>query len=184
LNYFFGSVVDIIILLDRIGHFDKRIKTCIKLPPYLICIIAFFGCFLINFPYDILYEPGSITVNLNATVTFTLWTSLPTSFASSRLAAILVYVVASLRDILVFVIQISLNLVSVFLLKRYLDKKKRNSSQSGIGVVARNVSVMRQLLSTSAVAKPKTSVAVTLSSSRDRISRAELRATLMVTIRL
>jgi hypothetical protein len=181
LNYFFGSVVDIIILLDRIGHFDKRIKPCIKLSPYWICIIAFLGCFLINFPYNILYEPGSITVNLNATITFTLWTSLPTSFASSRLATILVYVVAGLREILVFVIQISLNFVSVFLLKRYLNRKKRIAVHTGLIANPRNASAIRHV---SFSAHPNPSAAVTPISNQGRILRSELKATIMVMILL
>jgi hypothetical protein len=48
--YFFSSVLDILILLDRIGHFNKKLKGFMTMPVYKMCAIEFVFCFVFNFP--------------------------------------------------------------------------------------------------------------------------------------
>jgi hypothetical protein len=122
---FFGSMIDIFILLDRIGNFNKRVQTWIKLPVYKTCVITFITCFLFNIPFFLNYCPASLTVMLNATTPFTIWYGAATPYFTQLLIGTVwmaFYLVV--RDFGIMVAQLVLNLVSIVLLKRYLEKKK------------------------------------------------------------
>jgi hypothetical protein len=173
MNYFYSSVLDITILLDRLVHFENRIKGLFKLKPYWICVIAFFICFIVDSPYYFLYAPASLTVYLNATTTFTFWYGWPTSFGASHLATVLAYLVAGLRDVLVVILQIALNLASMIYLKRYLNRKRKICNRTCVQTT-NNMAASTHTHTQTAISSS------ILKAQRDRISQSELRATIMV----
>jgi hypothetical protein len=176
--YFFSSMLDIVILIDRIANFNKKVKDRLaNLSPYKVGAIVMIVCLVIDMPYFILYMPGKIEAQVNATTTFTIWFSSTTPLATNPIGAALIYACYGLRDVGVVVIEIILNLVSIFYLKQFLTKKKNITK----GCVKLNhpitiVTVLKQ------DPKARSASTVTIRPSRDQISAADQKATVMVCI--
>ena len=131
LSYFYSSVLDVVILLDRIAIINKLVKIYLnKLSPTLICIVLFGLCTVIDFPYFFVFEPDSITEKLDANTTFTVWFANTTPFAKSQLGKILTFTIYAIRDFFVVIVQIALSILSTVLLKKYLNKKMKINSNS------------------------------------------------------
>jgi hypothetical protein len=128
ISYFYGSVLNIVIILDRISYFDFRMRTFFKLSPYVISMIAFVVIFVIDIPYYFIYVPYSTDVKLNRTFTFTVWYSYPSEFATTLLGQVLLYIIYALRDVALTFVLIGLNMVSIYKLKRHFTKKVRIKS--------------------------------------------------------
>jgi hypothetical protein len=162
----------VIILLDRISFFNAHVKKFFQLSAYKISAIAFAACFLIDIPYYFVFVPDSETVRLSQTRTFTIWFSNTSPFAVSALGKALTFIVYGLRDFLVMIIEIAVNLVSVYMLKRYLNKKMKRHRSCIVEA------------STSAATTPKvTSTSINPSELRaELISKSDPRATLMAII--
>lgn len=175
LSYFYVSVLDIVILLDRIANFDKRFKTWFKLSPYTICIVIFVICALIDSPYYFVFMPGSFTAYLDRNTTFTIWFANTTPFAQSPVGRIVNFTLCAVRDGLVMIIHIVLNIISIHMLKNHLRKKKRITQ--GPGTLIGNVTFLREHLTNSTE-----QVVVNKMSSKDAAAKADLNATLMVII--
>jgi hypothetical protein len=185
--YFFGSMLDIVILIDRIANFNKKVKERLtNLSPYKVGAIVLVVCLVIDMPYFILYMPGEVVAQINATTTFTIWFSATTPLATSRIGAALIFVCYGLRDVGVVVIEVFLNLVSMFYLKQFLNKKKR-MTEGGLsvrdGTVSQAVKSHNPSTVTAAVKqgpKARTVSTVSKKSNRDQISSADQKATVMV----
>ena len=130
LSYFYSSVLDIVILLDRIAIFNRRVKAYLnKYSPTVICIVLFALCLIIDFPYFFVFAPDSFTAKLNANTSLTIWFSNTTPFARSPLGQILSYIIYAIRDVLVMLAQIALGIHSSVLLKKHLNKKRTISTR-------------------------------------------------------
>jgi hypothetical protein len=122
---FFGSMLDIFVLLDRIGNFNNRVKARINWPVYKTCLATIIACFLFNVPFYLAYCPISLTVMLNQTTAFTIWYGGNSDYFGKQLiGTIWLAFFLVVRDFGVMVAQLALNIVSIVLLKRYLEKKK------------------------------------------------------------
>jgi hypothetical protein len=161
--YFYNGVLEILILLDRISIMNLRVKQCIKLSPAKICLIAGLACFIIDLPYYFTYEPGAKTILLSGNTTFTAWYLGTTSFATSQPGTVIVFVVAAVRDILVMLILVVLNVTSFILLSRYFKQKRQSISGSCPGR-AGSISTQDR------------------AAAEGHVSRAEKRAVIMVTL--
>ncbi len=73
LAYFYGSVLDCVILLDRISTFKKNVKAWFKLSPYTICLICLMSVIIVSGPYYFTNQVSSVTFRLNSTENFTVW---------------------------------------------------------------------------------------------------------------
>jgi hypothetical protein len=182
--YFFGSMLDIVILVDRIANFNKKVKERLtNLSPYKVGFIVLAVCIVVDTPAFIFYMPGKLVAQINATATFTVWFSTTTPLANTPIGAAFVYACYGLRDVGVMAIQIFLNLVSMFYLKQFLNKKKR-MTEGGLGV--RNATVSQAVKSqnpvtiTAGFKRDTKGRSVSAVSSRDHISSADQKATLMV----
>ncbi len=122
-GYFFASVLDSLITLDRIACFNTQLKQYIRLSPYKASMIAYLACVLVNFPYFFVYRPNSRQVLLNSSQPFTLWASSTTDFAKSQAGTIVTFVVYAIRDVGTMLIEIVLNLISLYYLNQYLKRK-------------------------------------------------------------
>ncbi len=63
-GYFYGTYLDIVITVDRIENFNKKLKDLMKLSAYKMCIVGFFLCFLVDLPYCFAFVPASITTDV------------------------------------------------------------------------------------------------------------------------
>lgn len=99
--YFIGSVLDIIILLDRLSAFNPTVKTFItKISPLKTTLIIVSFCIAINFPYYFVYEPSSMSINTNLHASHLFYFLNVTQFSESYLGTILLYIVYFIRDVL------------------------------------------------------------------------------------
>jgi hypothetical protein len=124
-NYFYGSLLDIVILLNRISYFNATVKNCIKFSPLTICSISFLVCLIVEFPFFFFFMPNSHTATLKDGTIFTIWFSDMTQFAQSTSGSVLKFLMYGLRDILVMLIILVLNVISTCLLKQHLSQKLR-----------------------------------------------------------
>jgi hypothetical protein len=122
--YFFGSLIDVFLLLDRIAIFKPHIKRFFILPPYKMCLLAFVLVIVIDSPYYFFQVVASETYKLNATTSYTVWFYENSNFANSQLGKILIYTLIVIREVLVTLTQIILNLVSIFYFRQYAEKKR------------------------------------------------------------
>jgi hypothetical protein len=133
LFYFHSTVLDIVILLDRICLLNIQMKQKMKWLhqyPYRLCAFIFMLCILVDFPYFFVFIPAQATVQLNQTTPFVIHYSSTSPFAASELGKILTFMVYAVRDVAVMVIQFSLNIASAVLLKRHFQKKQKISATS------------------------------------------------------
>jgi hypothetical protein len=121
---FFGSLIDIFILLDRIGNFNNRVKTWAKLPPVKTCTFSFIACIIFNLPFFIVYYPASKTVMLNATISFTIWYGGSRVSVDAQLEFVLFFIYLVIRDFGHMIVQLAMNIASIVLLVQYLERKK------------------------------------------------------------
>jgi hypothetical protein len=127
-SYFYSSLLDICILLDRIATFNSFVRSCMTLPCRFVCLITLLVTLVIDLPYFFVFVPAYNVSKLNATTEITIWFSSTSSFATSTAGTVVTFVVYALRDVLVMVIQIVLNIVSVLLLREHLQNKLKLTS--------------------------------------------------------
>lgn len=123
-TYFYGSVLDILILIDRLSYFNAGLKCFTKIKPYTLCVISFFICLIIQIPSFLFYRISSSTYPIDSTTNFTLWEGQTTDFAVSAYGYALMIVVYALRDLTAMIIQIILNAACLRLLKNQLNRKQ------------------------------------------------------------
>jgi hypothetical protein len=176
LFYFFGSVIDLFMLLDRIGIFKKEIKKYLKLSPYKVCGIAFVCVLVIEIPAFLVLTVSSESFKLNATVSYTVWFNHNSEFANSVIGAVLIYVIDVIRDLLVGLVQILLNVALIIYFKQYMDKKRLIMHDSALAPsMSDRTTATQQQNSTTGNAQGNKLVA----GQQDRVSRADRRATFM-----
>jgi hypothetical protein len=129
-GYFFGTVLDILITLDRVTFLSGSVRRRVKntsfdtLNLHLTCFIAYILCLIFNLPYFFVFTPHSSTFRLESTgEQFTMWYIFTTPFARSNLGIIITFLIYSIRDIGLMILEIILNIVSMFYLRVYLIKK-------------------------------------------------------------
>lgn len=144
LSYFYGSVLDIIILLDRIATFDKRVKKIMNWPRTM-CLVSFIACLIINIPSYIQFDVILVDVKLNATTDLTFWFGGSSQFALSQIGRGLILFNIAFRDGFTLLVEIYLNIHSIILLKTYLARRKRILS-----VRNENASVMKTVINAGA----------------------------------
>lgn len=124
--YFFNSLIDILILIDRISFFSKRAQSWfkwLKISPYRTCSIALLACIIIYSPMLAIPEPAYLTLSI-ANQTAIIWFNKNSAFGNSQAGIVLKAIVLILKDGLTTILQVTLNLVSLYLLKRFLKKKR------------------------------------------------------------
>lgn len=128
--YYYISVLDIIILIDRLSTFIPKLKSIYsKVGANTICLIGFIILFIINFPYYFVFRPFRFDLHYldqNKTVqVLTLFYAYPGEFATSFVGQVLTYLTYSLREAAVIFIVMVLNFVNMIFLKRHLKKRAK-----------------------------------------------------------
>jgi hypothetical protein len=167
-SYFFGSLIDVLMLIDRIGIFNKEFKKLVKMSPYKMCTVVFVTVIVIDSPNYFIEMLESESFKLNATSSYKVWYYKISDFANSELGTVLNYLLIAVREVLITVAQIGLNLTSIYLFRKYLEKRRQLLHVEGTS--------MTRLNTMNASANQHVEQASDMSS---RVSSAEQRATVM-----
>ena len=130
-TYFYGRIIEIKISLERASNYYTKIKKFFSLNPTFDSFIALMACILINCPYFFVFQPSSVTIELNNVKNFTIYYWGTTEFANSAVGKSICYVVLFIRDILTLVLQIIVSLLSVYLFKKMINNRRRIEIFSG-----------------------------------------------------
>lgn len=123
LCYFFNTILDIAMILDRIGIFVPRMKLIFSSHPYKLSGLIFLVCTLIDAPYFFLWLPTSFELQLSDTDFYTVYSIDYTEFGYSKVGTIIVYIQYVLRDTLPTILIFIFSSISVVLLRSHLKKK-------------------------------------------------------------
>jgi hypothetical protein len=146
---FFSSMIDIFTVLDRIGNFNRRVKTIFHYPMYRTCFITFIACSAFSVPLFLAYGPESQTVMLNSTSSLTIWYPGASPYFSMKLiGTVWLAIILAVKDFVTMVVQLVLNIISIILLKRYVEKKIQLTSRNGLASSKNRVTPMTATTST------------------------------------
>ncbi len=122
----FKSVIDIIIILDRIANFKSKIESVLKnCRPKCLCFYVFIIVLLVNLPYFLAITPVYFNVEILETKTQTDFMHFGTSkFAKTKFGFVLSVVVIFFKYVLLGLIEFSLNIVTICLFRKFMLKKQ------------------------------------------------------------
>jgi hypothetical protein len=131
--YFFNTYLDIVITLDRIGNIKN--KRWIKLSPYKMCWLGLIACALIEIPYFMQLEISNAVfdvIDLQGRIVhgYTIWYLGNSEFAGSRVGSILIVIVDVVRDVVMMLAEIGVNIVCLYHLKVYLNQRMALTGRS------------------------------------------------------
>lgn len=114
-----ASLLDIFLSLDRAFQTFQKFN---RLTPNQVCFMLIVSSILANLQYFFLVRPSFIEINLNTNYQshLKLYYLQNTEFSTSLIGKALNYSFYFLRDVLILVIEICLNLYALSLLKKYL----------------------------------------------------------------
>jgi hypothetical protein len=122
-GYFYGSLLDILIILEQIFILLNRGTFFSRCSAYLNSIVLFVICLIVNFPFFFAFEIATYAVKLIDGEIYTIYLIVPSEFALDQMGEIILWILYVLRDILTPMVQIICNLLLVVNLKRHLEKK-------------------------------------------------------------
>jgi hypothetical protein len=79
-GYYYGTLLDMIITLDRISFFLKPVKKLFILGPYKLCAVCLAFCFITNASFYFNITTQMITVTINSTRTVEVWFNTQSAF--------------------------------------------------------------------------------------------------------
>ena len=125
-TYFNSAYLDIYLSLERLSNFIPRLNAKIKRIPYKkACILLFIISLLVNLPQYFVQETSFIDVKLNNSVEFyRIYIIDVSSFGKSLIGRVVSIIIWFLRDIFTLFMEIGINIFTIVLLKKNLNKKK------------------------------------------------------------
>ena len=127
----FSSSIEICLVVERILYLLPVGYTRIKRIGFSkFFFILFIVCVLVNVPCVFLFEAAFVDIQLNRGIKFTLWYFGPTTLSNGRTGQILNYFGYLFRDILPMALKIILNSLSVRLVGKFVNIKRRISAPS------------------------------------------------------
>jgi hypothetical protein len=127
--YLFRTLIDIAIILDRIALFEPRAKFLFKYSPVMNTTAMFFISLVLSIPQIFLYKIREFPVYLINEQRLTHFYAVsPSDFLNSTIGLIVYYVMLFARNVLTVVVEIVLNAISIFLFKKFMEKKRRITS--------------------------------------------------------
>lgn len=123
--YVNSTLLDIVILLDRISTFNKRVKDLTKLisPFKQIALLALISIAFTT-PYFFLYSPVKRAYTGPDGTVYTVWLSSTSTLVNTNTGFALVILILTTDYILVMMAQITLNVCSMFYIRKHLKEKK------------------------------------------------------------
>jgi hypothetical protein len=124
-GYFYGTILDLIITMDRISNFYKPVKKIFILGPYKMCTLILMFCFVTNIP-DFLHYSASVFIStVNQTHVVAFWHISWSSFTFTPVGGVLVIMNAVFRDLFLMLVEFAVNVVSIFCLKKYFKNRAK-----------------------------------------------------------
>jgi hypothetical protein len=128
---YFKFVMDAILALDRIATFKPQVKRFFKFSPYTITTLAFMISVLLVSPQYYVYTPNHYTVFSNKTGFSVVHFAETTNFTKSLIGKIIQNGVAILRNVAICALDIALNIISITLFNRHMNKKNEMVTNTG-----------------------------------------------------
>ena len=123
--YLNSSIIEICIIIERLLYFlpakYKRIKV-IKF--YKFCALLFIISLVISLPNFFIANPAYMDVKLDMNTTFRVYYWGNTEFSQSFAGVIVIGLMYFLRDILILIVKILLNIKLIIMVRNYLSKIK------------------------------------------------------------
>ena len=138
--YFYLSILDIVISLERVSHFLIKLKKLHAFNPYKVCTWLFLINILINLIYILVYEPGHSNVNLNLQTNYSIYYNTLSTYGKTKIGQLNIAAIYILRDVVILFIVIILNVLSIILLNKYLKRRR-----IFLNVNAENISLMNSI---------------------------------------
>jgi hypothetical protein len=138
-GYFYGTFLDIVVTLDRIGSSNKSIRKWLRYPANTTCILGLVFCILIEFAYYFEFEPNSKqfdVIHQNGVVEhgFTLWFIDNSKFAESQFGKVILFLIYGFRDLFLMIVEICLNCVSVYYLRGYMGRNAAAAESRAVSI--------------------------------------------------
>ena len=126
--YLNGNLLESFITIERIlkVHPNKQVKKMIKLKHFWIFVFVL--SVVINLPSFFLTKPGYVDIMLGNSNLVRNFYNKQTEFSMTALGKILTYLMFFIRDFITLVIKIGLNLISILLIKKYINKISASST--------------------------------------------------------
>lgn len=127
--YFFCNILDCMILFERLTSFVDILKNYSKFNPYNLCLITFLICNFINIPYFFYFtirseqELNTARLNPNLNESFTYCAR--EEYFQSFYGQLILILVILFRDILTLIFELTSSILSIFLFRNFLLKRKK-----------------------------------------------------------
>ena len=121
--YIFGSCLDILLSLERCSIFVNKLKRLFTYPVKNVCLISLAFCILVTFPFFFVQEPAYFDAPIYPQTYHRIWYWGITSFGSSLAGTILAAIGYFVRDVCFLAAEISINIYSIYLFKKFFKSK-------------------------------------------------------------
>jgi hypothetical protein len=127
--YFYGNILDVVIVFERLSKFDKRVESFVNYSPNKLSFILFLTCLTINFPMYFVYtvksdeEYYSNLFSYYNLLTFTYCGREP--FFASFYGKLVILGTIFLRDIVTLVLEFVVSLIAIVEFRKYLNARAR-----------------------------------------------------------
>lgn len=126
-TYWFGSLMDILIILDRIPNALVKFRAFVnRFNTIKQCVVLIIMSIAVTLIYYVIFTTGHETQRLRNGQHFTIWFITLTDFGKTRFSYISGMVVSVFRDEVIMLIQIYLNIMSIRQIKKQLRMKRNN----------------------------------------------------------
>ena len=174
----FGSLLDVCISLERISHFKPKLKKVLKYSPLFMSLMAFIISIIFSSRYFFQFKPSYIEIKLNSTITIKLYRWINTEFSKTQFGNLTEHLIYCLRDLVLLVVQVILNVYSVNQLKVQLSKKKLMLKTS----LCRRILIKNQSILTNMISNDESYSNIQQIIINGAMKRPDQKATIMVII--
>lgn len=129
LFYFYGNMLNILIMFERLSNFNFKLKKYSDYRPYHVSLLLLIFCTIVCLPIYFAYSPREqseleqIKRDPLKLSSFFFCARLP--FFGSLIGRIIIYLTFSIVNIIALVIEIILSIISFYYLLKYLNDKNR-----------------------------------------------------------
>jgi hypothetical protein len=124
--FFYSGYLDIYLGLDRLFHFIPSLKNRLNsIPVKVLFSVLLIVSLVFNLPMLFILEPSLLMVKLNDLKLFQIFFTNTSEFGKTLTAQIASYVLYFFRDVLTLVVEVSVNIATLVLLRKYMAKKQK-----------------------------------------------------------
>ena len=161
--YLYGNFLDIIIILERILNVHPIEKWKKIINSKYLWLIVFVFSILISVPYFWGGYPCLVNIMLNNSTLIRNYYTKPTDFSQSNFGQVLAFALFFIRDVLTLVFKLILNCFSVYLVKKFLKKKKNMLAKLKTNDVQISNQIINKQLHIAKVSRDQLYIAIVMS---------------------